>query len=229
MDLPVPAQAPVHTPIPGLISRTLPPDLHRMRFHAPPPPSRGPRGRVRGAGGGPAAASPPPMQKADPAAIAAGKEAPAPQPISDEVIGQEYDAYRASVKGQKMYTVSYILLADEKAARQWIGKLKMGAPFGRTAREHSKHAPSAAHDGVLGPFATCRWSKDTIALLDSLKPGQIHGKPVKASAGWSIYRLDAVKPLEPISYAQYKEQLLSGTFRPECPWVPPVQVDVPQQ
>lgn len=168
------------------------------------------------------------VEKADPAAISAGKEAPTPQPISDEVIGQEYDAYRASVKGQKMYTVSYMQVADEKDARQWIGRLKMGAPFEKSAREHSRHAPSAANGGRLGPFATCRWSKDTIALLDALKPGQIHGKPVRASSGWSIYRLDAVKPLEPISYADYKEQLLSGTFRPECPWVPPVQVDVPQ-
>lgn len=169
-----------------------------------------------------------PVEKADPAAISAGKEAPKPQPISDEVIGQEYDAYRASVKGQKMYTVSYMQVADEQDARQWIGRLKMGAPFDRSAREHSKHAPSATQGGRLGPFATCRWSKDTIALLDALKPGQIHGKPVRASSGWSIYRLDAVTPLEPISYAEYKERLLSGTFRPECPWVPPVQVDVPQ-
>lgn len=151
-----------------------------------------------------------------------------PQPISDEVIAQEYDAYRASVKGQKMYTVSYILLADEQDARQWIGKLRLGAPFDQTARTHSKHAASAAEGGRLGPFATCRWSKDTIALLDALKPGQIHGKPVKASAGWGIYRLDAVRPLEPISYAQYKDQLLSGTFQPECPWVPPVSVSMPR-
>ena len=66
-------------------------------------------------------------------------------------------------------------------------------------------------------------------MLDTLKPGQIHAKPVKASAGWGIYRLDAVKPLEPISYSQYKEQLLSGTFKPECPWVPPVTVGVPRE
>ena len=100
MDLPVPAQAPVHTPIPGLISRTLPPDLHRMRFHPAPPLSRALLGLMLLAGAAQAASSHPPMQKADPAAIAAGKEAPAPQPISDEVIGQEYDAYRASVQGQ---------------------------------------------------------------------------------------------------------------------------------
>ena len=66
-------------------------------------------------------------------------------------------------------------------------------------------------------------------LLDTLKPGQIYAKPVKASAGWGIYRLDAVKALEPISYAQYKEQLLSATFKPECPWVPPVTVGVPRE
>lgn len=170
-----------------------------------------------------------PVEKAEPAAIQPGTDVPPPQPISDEVIGQEYDAYRQSVKGQKMYTVSYILLSDEAEARQWIARLRSGASFEKAAREHSRHPLSAREGGKLGTFATCRWAKDTVQMLDTLKPGQIHAKPVKASAGWSIYRLDAVKPLEPISYAQYKEQLLSGTFKPECPWVPPVTVGVPRE
>lgn len=170
-----------------------------------------------------------PVEKAEPAAIQPGSDVPPPQPISDEVIGQEYDAYRQSVKGQKMYTVSYILLGDETEARQWIARLRSGASFEKAAREHSKHPLSAREGGKLGTFATCRWAKDTVQMLDTLKPGQIHAKPVKASAGWGIYRLDAVKPLEPISYAQYKEQLLSGTFKPECPWVPPVTVGVPRE
>ena len=170
-----------------------------------------------------------PVEKAEPAAIQPGTDVPPPQPISDEVIGQEYDAYRQSVKGQKMYTVSYILLSDEAEARQWIARLRSGASFEKAAREHSKHPLSAKEGGKLGTFATCRWAKDTVQMLDTLKPGQIHAKPVKASAGWGIYRLDAVKPLEPISYAQYKEQLLSGTFKPECPWVPPVTVGLPRE
>ena len=170
-----------------------------------------------------------PIEKADPAAIQPDTDVPPPQPISDEVIGQEYDAYRQSVKGQKMYTVSYILLSDETEARQWIARLRSGASFEKAAREHSKHPLSAKEGGKLGTFATCRWAKDTVQMLDTLKPGQIYTRPVKASAGWSIYRLDAVKPLEPISYARYKEQLLSASFKPECPWVPPVTVGVPRE
>ncbi len=170
-----------------------------------------------------------PVEKAEPAAIQPGTDVPPPQPISDEVIGQEYDAYRQSVKGQKMYTVSYILLSDEAEARQWIARLRSGASFEKAAREHSKHPLSAREGGKLGTFATCRWAKDTVQMLDTLKPGQIYARPVKASAGWSIYRLDAVRPLEPISYAQYKEQLLSASFKPECPWVPPVTVGVPRE
>ena len=170
-----------------------------------------------------------PVEKAEPAAIQPDTDVPPPQPISDEVIGQEYDAYRQSVKGQKMYTVSYILLSDEAEARQWIARLRSGASFEKAAREHSKHPLSAREGGKLGTFATCRWAKDTVQMLDTLKPGQIYARPVKASAGWSIYRLDAVRPLEPISYAQYKEQLLSASFKPECPWVPPVTVGVPRE
>ena len=76
-----------------------------------------------------------PVEKAEPAAIQPGTDVPPPQPISDEVIGQEYDAYRQSVKGQKMYTVSYILLSDETEARQWIARLRSGASFEKAAAE----------------------------------------------------------------------------------------------
>ncbi len=63
-------------------------------------------------------------------------------------------------------------------------------------------------------MTSCSWCKRTASSDKALtscfeipvKPGQIYAKPVKASAGWGIYRLDAVKALEPISYAQYKEQ-----------------------
>ncbi len=151
-----------------------------------------------------------------------------PQMISDEVIGEEYDAYRKSVKGMKMYTVSYILLADQESARDWLRRIRSGAGFENVAREHSRHADSARRGGALGTFATCRWAKSTLEVLDALQPGQIHKQPVKASHGWALYRLDDVQPLEPISYAQYKTQLLSGTFKPECPWVPPVTVGVPR-
>ena len=127
-----------------------------------------------------------PVEKAEPAAIQPGTDVPPPQPISDEVIGQEYDAYRQSVKGQKMYTVSYILLSDETEARQWIARLRSGASFEKAAREHSKHPLSAKEGGKLGTFATCRWARDTVQMLDTLKPGQIYTRPVKASAGWGI-------------------------------------------
>lgn len=165
----------------------------------------------------------------DPASLGDQPDVPAPQPITDEVLNQEYDAYRQSVKGMKMYRVSYILLPDEDSARQWLAKLRAGKDFAKVAREHSKHQESAAKGGDLGVFATCRWAKDTLAVLDALKPGQLHNKPVKGSYGWAIYRLDAVEPLEPITFAQYKSQLLSGNFQPECPWVPPVTVGVPRE
>jgi len=45
------------------------------------------------------------------------------------------DAYRQSVKGQKMNTVSYILLSDETEARQWIARLRSGASFEKAAAE----------------------------------------------------------------------------------------------
>ncbi|MDO4905002.1 MAG: peptidylprolyl isomerase [Lautropia sp.] len=159
----------------------------------------------------------------------AAADVPVPQLISDEVLSEEYNAYRQSVKGMKMYRVSYILLADEDSARDWLKRIRSGAGFENVAREHSKHQESALRGGALGTFATCRWAKDTVAMLDELRPGQIYKKPVKASHGWALYRLDDVQPLKPLSFAQYKTQLLEGSFKPECPWVPPVNVGVPRR
>lgn len=156
------------------------------------------------------------------------EDAANPQPISDAMLKQEYADYRKSVEGMKMYGVSYLLLPTEAEAQTQIARLRSGADFAKTARAHSKHAASAAEGGKLGTFATCRWAKDTLVILDALKPGQLHPRPVKASAGWSIYRLDSVAPLMPVSFENYKAQLLSGSFKAECPWVPPVQVQMPK-
>ncbi|MGE0314828.1 MAG: peptidylprolyl isomerase [Lautropia sp.] len=137
---------------------------------------------------------------------------------------REYAEYRASLAGMKRYTVSYIRIADEADARDALARIRSGADFGRVARERSTHVESAGRDGRLGTFASCRWARDTVAMLDGLDPGRVHPTPVRGTHGWGIYRLDAKAPLEPLSWEAWRTALLAGTFEPECPWVPPVTV-----
>jgi parvulin-like peptidyl-prolyl isomerase len=149
----------------------------------------------------------------------------APRPILDEAtLQREYQAYRASVKGMRLYHVRYIRVAEEAAAQDLIARIRSGADFRDVARKHSIHEQSATSGGDLGTHATCRWAKATLEILDSLKRGQTWPKPVKGTHGWGIYRLESVAELEPRSFEQYKAELLAGKFEGECPWEPPVTI-----
>ncbi len=149
----------------------------------------------------------------------------AARPILDEAtLLREYQAYRASVEGMRLYRVSYIRVATESEARDLIARIRSGAPFPELARERSTHKESAASGGDLGSHAGCRWAKATREMLDTLTRGQTWPQPVKGTHGWGVYRLDSVATLEPRSFERYKSELLSGQFEPECPWVPPVTI-----
>lgn len=157
-------------------------------------------------------------------ALAATQTPPSRPVIDEETLRGEYAAYRASLEGMRTYHVRYIRVATEDEARDLIARIRSGARFEDLARRHSIHAESAAGGGDLGTHAGCRWAKATLAMLDSLKHGQTWPKPVKGTHGWGIYRLESAGDIQPRSFAQYRSELLSGKFEPECPWVPPVTV-----
>ena len=146
------------------------------------------------------------------------------QIIDEQTLRREYEAYRTSLDGMRLYHVRYIRVATEDKARDLIARIRSGAPFEDLASRHSTHPESAAKGGDLGTHAGCRWAKATLEMLDSLKRGQTWPKPVKGTHGWGIYRLESVADIEPRPFSQYRSELLSGSFEPECPWVPPVTV-----
>jgi hypothetical protein len=177
----------------------------------------------------PQAAEPPqtaqPQTGQAPGAVQASPPPAAARPIiDDETLRKEYDAYRASLAGMRLYRVRYIRVATEDKARDLIARIRSGARFEDLAREHSIHAESAVQGGDLGTHASCRWAKATLEMLDSLRSGQTWPKPVTGTHGWGIYRLESVADIEPRPFPRYRDELLSGTFEPECPWVPPVTV-----
>lgn len=164
-------------------------------------------------------------QRLSQAASAPGTEIQSGLPILDDAtLRQEYEAYRASVQGMRVYRVSYIRVPSEELARDLIARIRSGADFSTLARKHSTHAESSANGGALGSHAGCRWARSTLQVLDLLQVGQTWTRPLKGTHGWGIYRLDAVAPVEPRGFDGYKRELLSGRFEPECPWVPPVTV-----
>ena len=146
------------------------------------------------------------------------------QIIDEQTLRREYEAYRTSLDGMRLYHVRYIRVATEDLARDLIARIRSGARFEDLASRHSTHTESASKGGDLGTHAGCRWAKATLEMLDSLKSGQTWPNPVKGTHGWGIYRLESVADIEPRPFSQYRSELLSGTFEPECRWVPPVTV-----
>ena len=144
--------------------------------------------------------------------------------LDDATLHREYEAYRASIQGLRLYHVRYIRVPTEAAAQDLISQLLDGAGFEELARRHSMDPGSASRGGDLGVHAGCRWAKSTLRMLDSLGPGQTWPAPVKGTHGWGVYRLESAAPVEPRPFLRYRSELLSGTFQPECPWVPPVTV-----
>ena len=142
--------------------------------------------------------------------------------LDDATLRREYEAYRVSVEGMRVYRVSYIRVPTEAQAGDLIARIRSGADFATLARRYSTHEESSGKGGELGSHASCKWAKSTLEMLDSLKRGQTWTRPVKGTHGWGVYRLDTVTPIEPRSFARYRHELLSGKFEPECPWVPPV-------
>ena len=154
----------------------------------------------------------------------AAPDQPARAILDDETLRQEYDAYRASLAGMRLYHVHYIRVATEEKARDLIARIRSGARFDDLAREHSTHPESATKGGDLGTHAGCRWAQATREMFDALKRGQVWPHPVKGTHGWGIYRLDSIIDVQPRPFEQYRSELLAGKFEPECPWVPPVTV-----
>jgi hypothetical protein len=149
---------------------------------------------------------------------------PADPVLDDATLRREYDDYRASVRGMRLYHVRYIRVATEPEARDLIAWIRSGDRFEERAGKHSIHPESAAKGGDLGTHASCRWGKTTLEMLDLLKPRQTWPQPVKGTHGWGVYRLESVADLQARSYSRYRSELLSGKFEPECPWVPPVTI-----
>lgn len=115
-----------------------------------------------------------------------------------------YDARRERFRTADLFEVSHILLEPEGEdededdaawraagvhARAIIGEVANDpAAFAAAARELSA-CPSAAQDGSLGQVRRGELVREVQEVIETLRPGETHRRPVRSDFGWHVIRL----------------------------------------
>src|SRR5699024_7571998 len=120
--------------------------------------------------------------------------------VTDEEIQTAYDDYTPS------FTVSHILVDDEKTANDLIAQLDDGADFAELATENSTDTASAENGSSLGEVNADSGLDETFfAAAQELDEGEYTTTPVETSFGFHIIKVDE-KP-EKGSLEEEKDQL----------------------
>lgn len=105
--------------------------------------------------------------------------------VTDEEIQTTYDDYTPS------FTVSHILVDDEKTANDLIAQLDDGADFAELATENSTDTASAEKGGSLGEVNADSGLDETFfAAAQELAEGEYTTTPVETDYGYHIIKID---------------------------------------
>lgn len=120
--------------------------------------------------------------------------------VTDEEIQTAYDDYTPS------FTVSHILVDDEKTANDLIAQLDDGADFAELATENSTDTASAEKGGSLGEVNADSGLDETFfAAAQELAEGEYTTTPVETDFGYHIIKMD--EKTEKGSLEEEKDQL----------------------
>ncbi|AGF47031.1 peptidyl-prolyl cis-trans isomerase C [Candidatus Kinetoplastibacterium desouzaii TCC079E] len=129
-------------------------------------------------------------------------------PISNNLIKNEYDKLKKEQSGKKEYKIKHILLDNEKQASDLISKLnKDKTKFSDMAKELSKDNASSINGGDLGWSDTDDYVESFSSEVKSLTKGAISQKPIKTQFGWHIIQLDDIRQSEFPKLEQVNSQI----------------------
>lgn len=132
--------------------------------------------------------------------------------VSESALQALYERNRQDV-GAFEYRLSRIVLDDRQQAEQLLAQIETQEQFGLMARAHSLDAETAEYGGELG------WQQRTVldeplrAVLDSLRPGQIHPEPVAVDDQWHLLMLRDRRDFEPPEFDVIRPALASQAQR----------------
>lgn len=126
-------------------------------------------------------------------------------PISEEVLKQEYESRKAKL-GDKEYNARHILVDSEDEAKAIIAQLNKKVKFEKLVAK-SKDTGSAAQGGSLGWAVPSNFVPPFAYALKTLKKGEYTKVPVQSQFGWHVIQLDDERALKVPSYEEVKPQL----------------------
>ena len=102
-------------------------------------------------------------------------------------------------------------LDAEKAANQFIERIKQGESFADIANQFSAH-PSAVNGGDLGYLHQGMLEGDAKKVVENLKKNEI-SKPVHVLEGITVFRLNGIQPAKLKSFNEVKQRAADLLYR----------------
>lgn len=128
--------------------------------------------------------------------------------ITDERIQKEYDLYKSNFKSQPEISITQILVAEEKQAKELIKKIEAGETFEELAKAHSIHTTAQSGGKLPGFFQKGDVDESFAEAAFKLGEGEFTKNPVKTQFGYHIVRIDEKRDSVPVSFEEAKPQIV---------------------
>jgi peptidyl-prolyl cis-trans isomerase C len=126
--------------------------------------------------------------------------------VTEAMLRERYDAYRAGLEAKIQVRARHILLKREVDAGAVIESLDRGADFAELARRHS-FGPSAERGGDLGYFLRDSMVSEFAEAAFALDVGGYSRMPVKTDYGWHVIKVEDRRAESPALFAEMRARL----------------------
>lgn len=144
-------------------------------------------------------------------AKAAARSAGVYEPVSDDELRASYRKHLQELPADEFH-VAHILVATEQLAKDTLGDLQRGKPFGEVARERSADE-SKLRGGDIGWIRPGHLPKELFNALDGLGPGEYGATPVRTGYGWHVVMLVNKRAADTPSFEEVERQLEANIQR----------------
>ena len=131
---------------------------------------------------------------------------------------KKYNEITLALKGKKTYTLSHILVKNDKEANsiyKTLSSLKSWkAEFKKLAKEKSIDTATATNGGLVGSVAEMKLPEEFIKNIKNAKTNTLI-KPFKTKLGYHIATIEKIEPVHIEPYEKVKQVFVGQIFQEE--------------
>jgi peptidyl-prolyl cis-trans isomerase C len=132
--------------------------------------------------------------------------------LDDKQLRAAYDRMVTETPAEEEVRARHILVSDEKAAIDVIGRLNKGEDFAAIAKQVSTDG-SAQAGGDLGYFTRERMVKPFSDAAFDMKPGTYTTRPVRTQFGFHVIRVEDKRAKKPPTFEEAEEEVRMAARR----------------